>query len=62
MTRGEGEKIEKRRRDPHLDVFIGGESPTELGGEGGFPDPTLSAQYEDFPFDTGEPLVDHQER
>jgi len=53
---------ERREMKYHLYVFISGEGPTELGGEGGFPDSPLPAQYEDFPFDPSEPLVDHWNR
>jgi hypothetical protein len=46
----------------HLDVFISGESPAQLGGEGGFSDSSLPAQYEDLPFNPCKSLVDHRDR
>jgi hypothetical protein len=46
----------------HLYVFICGESPTQLGGEGRFSNSPLPTQYQDFPFYPCEPLVDHRDR
>lgn len=53
---------ERREMKYHLYVFISGEGPTELGGEGGFSDSPLPAQYEDLPFNPSKPFVDHRDR
>ena len=53
---------ERREMKYHLYVFISGECPTELRGEGGFPDSPLPAQDKDLPFDPSKPLVDHRDR
>lgn len=55
-------KTKIRRKKADLNIFISCESPAQLGREGGFPDSSLAAEYEDFPFNPRQPLVDHQER
>ena len=50
------------KKKDYLHVFISSEGPAQLGGEGGFSDSPLPAQYEDFSFDPRKPFVDHWDR
>ena len=49
----------RKEKKTDLYIFISGEGPAQLRGEGGFSDTSLPAQHKDFPFDPCQPLIDH---